>query len=141
MGAPYSTTTVSGYSASPPSDDGTQTAANQVTYSTLKTKLGDPLNTAVAAIDTKLVASFDYAVRSVSANYTTVAADHMKTVEVASNVSSAVTISLGDALTMGTSYRLWVRNSGSSTVTVGRITAGDTINGCLLYTSPSPRDS
>lgn len=48
----YSNVTVTGYNDSPPSDDGTVSAANQAKWSTVKTKLFDPLQTALEAINT-----------------------------------------------------------------------------------------
>lgn len=48
---PYTSVSVSGYNSSPPADDGSQVAANKVTWAGIKTKLTDPLNTALAAID------------------------------------------------------------------------------------------
>jgi len=47
----YTQVTVSGYNSSPPADDGSTSASNQVFWSTIKTKLGDPLKTAIEAID------------------------------------------------------------------------------------------
>lgn len=52
----YTPPTLSGYNSSPPSDDGSTTASNQVKWSTIKTKLGDPLSTYMQAIDTRVSA-------------------------------------------------------------------------------------
>lgn len=52
----YTPPTLSGYNSSPPSDDGSTTAANQVKWSTIKAKLSDPLNTYAQAIDTRISA-------------------------------------------------------------------------------------
>ena len=52
----YSEVTVSGYNASPPPDDGSTGASNQVTWAAIKTKLTDPLNTAIAAVDDNVAA-------------------------------------------------------------------------------------
>src|SRR5688500_10356352 len=112
MGTKYSTQVVSGYNSGPPSDDGSQTDANKITWAKIKTKLTDALNTWAAAADAALVTAFDYSVTQKSAAYTTVAADHMRTVEVASSVSSSFTISLGDAATMTSNYMVRVKNSG-----------------------------
>lgn len=49
---PYTTVTVSGYNASPPPDDGTNVDANKVEWAKVKEKIGDPINTAVAAVNT-----------------------------------------------------------------------------------------
>lgn len=129
MGLKYSTVTVSAYNASPPSDDGTQSDANKVKWATTKTKLSDPLNSAIASINTALLTAFDYSVNQKTAAYTTVAGDHMRTVEIAPTVSSAVTISLGDATTMTSGYMVLVKNSSGVTCTLTRVTGGDTIDG------------
>lgn len=55
MPNPYISTTVTGYNATPPADDGTQTPNNQITYGGtrgIKTNLGDPLNNFAGAINT-----------------------------------------------------------------------------------------
>jgi hypothetical protein len=44
--------TVTNYNASPPPDDGSKVASNQVTWAGIKTKLGDPLNTAISGLNT-----------------------------------------------------------------------------------------
>lgn len=58
MANPYTSVTVTGYNASPPPDDGSQIASNKVTWSGQKTKLTDPLNTAIAQIDANVLAAF-----------------------------------------------------------------------------------
>ena len=55
---PYSSVSVSGYNSSPPPDDGSQVAANRITWSGIKTKLGDPLDTFAAAVDAAILAAF-----------------------------------------------------------------------------------
>ena len=57
MMATYTSQAISGYNASPPSDDGSQTSTNEITWSKHKTKLGDPIKTLAEAINTALVAS------------------------------------------------------------------------------------
>lgn len=129
MGAKYATNTASGYNSSAPADDGTQSAANLVTWAGIKTKLGDPVKTLAEDINTDLVTAFDYSVRSLNASGNTVAGDHMRCVEIASTVSSAVTVSLGDASTMTNVYRVFIKNSSNMDQTIGRVTGGDTIDG------------
>lgn len=128
MGTKYATVTVSGYNASPPADDGSTSASNQVKWDTIKTKLPDPLNTALAAINSGLVSAFDYSARSITTGDTTIASDHMRTIEVAPTVSSVVTINLGDAATMAASYTVNIVNRSNFTAVIGRATASDTIN-------------
>lgn len=141
MGAKYTTQTVSGYNAGPPSDDGGQTDANKVKWSTIKTKLADPPKTTLEAMNTALLTALDFSVNQQAANYTTVAGDHMKTVEIASNVSSAITISLGDAATMTNNYVVRVKNSGSAICTIARATSGDTIDGAAANISIGPKQA
>lgn len=54
----FTTVSVSGYNANAPSDDGSEIAGNQVEWAKHKEKLGDPLKTALEAINTQLVAMF-----------------------------------------------------------------------------------
>lgn len=129
MGAKYASKSATGYNSSPPADDGSQTAANLVKWSTIKTKLADPGKTLADDINTALVAAFDYSVRSITSSDNTVAGDHMRMVEIASTVTTAVTVSLGDAATMTTAYRTYIKNSSAISQTVGRVTVGDTIDG------------
>jgi hypothetical protein len=129
MGTKYTTTATSGYNSSAPADDGSQSAANLITWAGIKTKLADVLKTFAEAINTKLVSAFDYSVRQITGSDSTVAGDHMRCVEIAPNVSTAVTVSLGDAVTMTNIYRVFIKNSSPLNQTVGRVTSGDTIDG------------
>lgn len=43
----WTTVSATGYNASPPPDDGSQIASNKVTWSGIKTQIGDPLKTAI----------------------------------------------------------------------------------------------
>lgn len=54
----YTNTTVTGYNASPPSDDGTVSEANRTKWDTILTKLAAPLKTAIESINTNLTTSF-----------------------------------------------------------------------------------
>lgn len=55
---PYTTQAISGYNASPPSDDGSQVAANRVEWAKHKTKLADPIKTLSEAINTAVLSAF-----------------------------------------------------------------------------------
>lgn len=65
----YTEVTVSGYNSSPPSDDGAATEANKVKWDTIKTKLTDPLNTAIAAVDDAVEAAVSGLESSVLLDY------------------------------------------------------------------------
>ncbi len=138
MGAKYSTQAASGYNSSPPPDDGSQSASNQITWAAQKTKLADPVKNLADNINTALVATFDYSVRQISSSDSTVASDHMRTVEIAPTATIAVTVSLGDAATMTNVYRVFVKNSSSLNQTVGRLTVGDTIDGTAANIKIAP---
>jgi hypothetical protein len=128
MGSKYSTVIVAGFNSNPPADDGSQVASNQVKYSTTKTKLADPLKTAIEAVNSGLVTFTDFGSRQITSSDTSVASDHMKTIEIAPTASAAVVVSLGDAATMAAGYIVTVKNSSANSQTVGRITAGDKID-------------
>lgn len=138
MGAKYSTTAITGFNSSPPSDDGSQTAANLVTWAGIKTKLADPVKTTVESINSKLVSAFDYSVRQITTSDNTVAGDHMRCVEIAPNVSTAVVVSLGDATTMTSVYRVFIKNNSPLNQTVGRVTSSDTIDAVAGNVTLSP---
>lgn len=55
---PYTSVTVSGYNASPPPDDGSTTADNKLEWDKHKTKLGDPLKTAVESVNSNVSTAF-----------------------------------------------------------------------------------
>ena len=128
MGTRYTTQSLSGYNASPPSDDGTVAASNQVSWAKHLSKIGNPLKTLAEAINTQLVAALTTTARSVSVSDSTVAGDHWRTVEIASNATSGVTVSLADAATMTNGYVVTVANQSAFSQTIGRSTATDTIN-------------
>src|SRR5262245_21354632 len=126
MGQKYATVAISGYNASPPPDDGSQTASNQVTWAKHKTKLGDPIKTALEAMNTSLLTALDMSVRAVTSTYTTTGADHLKTIQ-CTTVSAGFTVSLGDAASMGAGYIVTVHNRAASTgnVTIALASATD----------------
>lgn len=55
---PYSSQAIAGYNASPPPDDGSFVAANQLEWAKHKTKLGDPIKTLAEAINSEALAAF-----------------------------------------------------------------------------------
>jgi len=125
MGTKYTSTSSSGYNASPPSDDGTEISTNEIKWSFIKSKLSDVLKTFIEAVNTKLVTHFDESVLDKAVAYTTVAADHKRTI----NITALATQKLGDAATMGVGYIVIIKNSHSATNTVGRATGANTIDG------------
>jgi len=125
MGTKYTTQATSGYNASPPPDDGTQVAANLITWAGVKTKLADVLKTFGEAINTALVSALDLSARAISTPDTAVASDHWKTLQ----VTGSTTITLSSAASMGAGYEVGIFNAGTGVVTVALGNAADTING------------
>ena len=80
MGTLYTTKTISGYNQSPPPNDGTQVASNQVTWDKHKDKLTDPIKTLAEAINTALVNHVDITPVEKASGYTTVADDYGRTI-------------------------------------------------------------
>jgi hypothetical protein len=129
MGTKYSNIAISGYNSSPPPDDASTGESNKVKWSTIKTKLPDPLNTAITSINSALVTALDQSVRAISANDTTLTSDHNRTIQIASTVTASITVSLGDATSMAAGYIVTVSNQSAVACVVDRITASNTING------------
>lgn len=129
MGTKYTATAVSGYNSAPPADDASQTAANQVFWSTIKTKLGDPLNTFAASVDAKIATALDTSCRKITASDSSIAGDNLRTIEIGSTVSTGITVSLGDAATMAAGYMVTVSNQCAISQTIGRVTSANTLNG------------
>ena len=126
MGTKYASVAVSGYNATPPSDDGTISEANKVKWSTIKTKLTDPHNTAVASIDSKLVSHFDRGPVAVVTN-TTLGATHYAQMIQASGVGVTLTLTDAATLTAGWFCEI-VSTDETNSVTLARATAADLIN-------------
>lgn len=124
MGTKYSSLSVVGFNASPPPDDGSTGAANKVTWATIKTKLGDPLNTFDSTLNTALINAFDTAASAQTGTYSTVAADNGRVIECA----GTFTLSLADAATLGAGWLVTIKVL-SGVVTIGRVTGGNTIDG------------
>ena len=55
---PYVSVSASGYNASPPPDDGSQVAANLITWAGIKTKLADVVKVLADGINTNVLAAF-----------------------------------------------------------------------------------
>jgi hypothetical protein len=130
MGTKYSSVSISGYNSSPPPDDGSTGADNQITWAKSKEKLGDPVKTAVESINSALVTALNTEARSITVSDSSVAGDNAKTIEIASTVStSVVTLSLGDAASMANGYIVSVVNRSAYNQTISRVTTANGIAG------------
>jgi hypothetical protein len=128
MATKWSAVSISGYGDNSPADDGTATEANKVKYSTIKTDLTNPLNTALSSALTGLTEAFNDGTVAKSGTYSTTATDHARTIE----CTSTFTLSLLAAATAGAGYRVTVKNAGTGLITVAR-SSTDTIDGATSY--------
>jgi microcystin-dependent protein len=142
MGTKYSTVSISSYNASPPADDGTQDASNQLNWDKHKVKIGDPLKTAIESINANLVTALNQDVLAKTDSYNIVAADHDKTV-VVTTTSAGANISLPDATGVGSGFIVTIVNAADSTdaLTIDLVTATDFLNGTSNGTISLPVDS
>lgn len=130
MGTKWATVSTATYADGSPSDDGSATAANKVKYATIKTDLTDPLDTAIDSIVSNLDNYFDHANVTVSTNYTVLADDLERIIE----VTGGKTITLLAAATAGVGYRVGVRSMDGNDVTIS-----GTVNGVSGFTLPRYR--
>lgn len=138
MGAPYSSTTPSGYNSNPPTDDGAATEANRGKWSTIKTKLTDPLNTFATAVNSAITAAFGKimggaGITSTAVNYTVVSTDQGKIVRA---TASAITITTPDATDVGTPFMFSVLNDSTGDITLDG-SGSQTIDGDATVTIPA----
>ena len=129
MGNKWSTTAITGYKANSPTDDGAETAANQVNYRSITTNLTDPLNSSLTVVIASLNDLFSNGTVAKSGSYTTTTSDHTRLIQ----VTGSNTITLLAAATAGAGYSVTVKNSGTGLVTVSR-DGTDTINGATSVT-------
>lgn len=137
MGTKYPGNSESGYNATPPDDDGTVSEANKVKWSTIKTKLSDPVKTLAEAIETDLVAHFDRGPVASAATLTVAASNYNELLE----LTSSENVILPDASGIGTGFFVDLVNQGSSARTIARTTSTDTINGVTANATIPPYSS
>lgn len=130
MTNPYTSVSVSAdYNANPPADDGTKTVANSITWAKHKTKLSDPLKTAIESVNSNVSAAFLLMFGSVTttktSDYPVVAADRGKVFA----VSGTTTITALAAATAGDGFMNSVVNSDASTVVTVTGSGSETIGG------------
>lgn len=118
MGDQYTSVSVTNYNANPPPDDGSATEANRLKWSTIKTKLTDMLNTAIASINTNVIAAFgkvDGGVISTAISYQVLAADQGQLVR---GTASGITITTPDAAVVGAPFVFGFLNDSSGDITI-----------------------
>jgi hypothetical protein len=146
MGAPYTSVAISNYNANPPADDGSEVPSNRIDWAKHKEKLGDPLKTAVEAINTNISAGFAKViggggVTNTAISYGISASDQGKLVRA---TASGITLTTPAAATVTSPFVVALLNNSSGTITVDG-NASETIDGnasitlgagqgCFLFT-------
>lgn len=136
MGDPYSDVTVTGYNVNPPADDGSVSTSNRLNWSKHKEKIGDPLKTAVEAINTSTGAFADKVaggVVSTATNYTVLSADQGKVIVA---TDDGIAITTPKAATVGAPFKWSLLNLSAGDITVQGNT-GDLVDGASSVTIPS----
>lgn len=149
MAAPYTSVTVSNYNLNPPPDDGTQVPDNKLNWSKHKTKLSDPLKTAIESINTNIPLALaklpgGAGILSSAISYTVLAADQGKLIKM---TGSGTTLTTPDATAVTSPFAFAVLNLSGGNVTLdgslaqtidgaATVTLEDT-RGCWLFTDGS----
>ena len=132
MGTKYATILVGGvvqtYNDDPPSDDGSQTEANRVKYSTVTTDLTAPLHSACIRMDGKLVDHVNEGPTAKAGNFTTTTAEHNQVIECTGTITIDLLNPTGNA-----GYQTTVKNAGSGTITL-EVDGGANIDGAASTT-------
>src|SRR6185437_4179925 len=120
MANPFTSTSVSSYNSNPPPDDGSHIASNIVAWSTIKTKLNDPIKSAFDTSETNINTAFSKIVggagiTSTATDYTVLAGDQGKLVKVTG--AGGITITTPDSLTVGAPFVFALLNASSGSVT------------------------
>ena len=118
----YTTQTISGYNASPPSDDGAAETQNEATWSGIKTKIGDPVRVLAQDINTQLITSFATTETRLgnlvdSFNYTGALCPH-NNLKVEQTSSTSITVTADKLALASTSDVQDIVESVSETITI-----------------------
>lgn len=138
MAAPFTGVTIASYNANPPADDGSAVASNRVTWAGQKTKLTDPLKTAIESINTNLLTAFGKVVGGAGVTTTAISyavgvSDQGKLVKVTG--AGGITITTPDATAVNPFVFALLNNSTGSIVLDGSGT--QTVDGALTITIPA----
>lgn len=140
MGDPFTDVTVSNYNLNPPPDDGSESSANEITWAKHKTKLADPLKTAIESLNTNIGGAVDKliggaGVTTVSANTTLSAANQGQLIV---SDTASITITTPTAATVGSPFVFAFLNNSSGDNTIDGASS-ETIDGAATITVPPGR--
>lgn len=133
MSNQYTEPSISGYNSSPPADDGTNTASNEVTWSGIKTKLTDPIKNYVDSVKSNITTAFALnhlnSTEAISGTDTVATGDRGKLFV----CTNTFTLTLLACASAGDGFSFAVRNDGSGTITLDG-NSSETINGSETVT-------
>ena len=133
MSNQFTEPSISGYNDTPPSDDGANTSANEITWAKHKTKLTDPLKNYVDSVVSNVTSAFAKnllaATSAKSSGYSVVTGDRGKLFL----CTNSITLDLLACATAGDGFSFAVRNDGSGTITLDG-NSSETINGSATQT-------
>jgi hypothetical protein len=118
MANQYTQVSITGYNTNPPDDDGSETEANRVRWSTIKTKITDPVKTRTDTMDTNIASAFgkiDGGVTSYSTDSSVASTDQGKLVRATDN---GITITTPDATDVGAPFVFDFSNGSTGDVTL-----------------------
>jgi hypothetical protein len=136
MANPYTQVDIQNYNLNPPPDDATQVSANLITWDKHKTKLSDPIKTAVESIDDNVSSAFGKVtggITSVANDYSVLSTDQGKIIVV--TVSGKI-VTTPDATSVGSGFKIWVLNNSSGNITIDGYST-QTIDGTANITVPA----
>jgi hypothetical protein len=131
----YVSPTLTGYNSNPPADDGTQTETNRVKWDTVKTKIGDPLNTYSSSIDSAVNTALDSLPNNSLSGQATGFSIATTQDGVVFLVTGATTATLPAASDAGAGFQVTIKKneSGTDVVTIDP-DGSDTIDAASDYT-------
>lgn len=137
-GDPFTDVSIQNYNSNPPPDDGSAVDANEITWSKHKTKIGDPLKTAIEALNTNIGGAIDKVaggITSVADDYTIQSSDQGKLVI---QTVASKTITTAVSATVTAPFRHGVLNASSGDLTLEGA-GSETIDGDANITIPAGR--
>lgn len=129
----YVAPSISGYNATPPSDDGAATTNNRIDWSKIKTKLTDPLRNYADSISSAVSSAFSGVIlgriEDKAVGFSVAASDSGKVFR----CTAALTVTLAAATDLGSGFSFSIRNDSSGNVVIDPASS-ETINGSSTYT-------